>query len=366
MAKPQHDHRTAYGGLGPTILGVIWTEFSLATLLVGLQTYSRLKLARFALPTLLWTGLAWVAAFVAQVIVTLAAANGLGNHQDLIPHANEVQYGKLNTVWEIPSTFAIGFSKMAAVALLLSLQAKTRKKWGYFLIFLGVTNLLGQPVSGFMAIFDCEPANATWKATVDGHCMPTEPFGIYTFVFSAWSAFCDFFLALYPISLFYESNMRLRLKLGLYRISETTDSAYSSAPLVIWQFTEMWIILMCLSVPALRPLAKHASEVMSSGSVRTRLLPSSLRRRFARGMHRLPSSANSDERSMLGATPSIISSWTVSKSAYPRDANQEKALQHPKSIEDGLGTFKEMELRPESNTWDFKTIQALRKVVTRE
>lgn len=61
----------AYGGLGPTLLGVSWMEFSITTVIVALRAYTKVKLvSRGGSWALFWAVCAWV-----------SSISSLGNHQ---------------------------------------------------------------------------------------------------------------------------------------------------------------------------------------------------------------------------------------------------------------------------------------------
>ena len=51
----------AYGGLGPTLLGVSWMEFSITTIIIALRAYTKVKLvSRGGSWALFWAVCAWV------------------------------------------------------------------------------------------------------------------------------------------------------------------------------------------------------------------------------------------------------------------------------------------------------------------
>ena len=92
---------------------------------------------------------------------------------------------------------------------------------------------------------------------------------------TAWSAATNLIVAVYPITVFWKLQMRIGIKIGLCAlwstvafssvcacirtyeigvIESTTDRTHAVAPLLIWGWTEYWVVLIAGSLPPLRPL----------------------------------------------------------------------------------------------------------------
>lgn len=105
------------------------------------------------------------------------------------------------------------------------------------------------------------------------------------YVVAGWGALSDLVLACYPISIFWVLQMPVRAKVGvsvlmaaglfacvcavmttyyLHNVSDTMDPTYVLTPLTIWVVTEMWVILIASSVPALWPLIQKIKRRSSS------------------------------------------------------------------------------------------------------
>ena len=55
-----HDARGEYGRLGPIVLGVLWTEASIATVLVALRLYAACSLVKRLYWDFVWVSVSWV------------------------------------------------------------------------------------------------------------------------------------------------------------------------------------------------------------------------------------------------------------------------------------------------------------------
>lgn len=164
----------------------------------------------------------------------------------------------------------------------------------------------------FWAIFRCSPVQKDWNLFLPGTCY--SEFGgyeIYSDFIAAYSAFCDFVLALYPILILWELQMALRVKIGLCVLMalgvlagvcgimravtvqdgyNSTDPTYEGATTILWVWTEMWLVIIASSVPPLWPLIKRVVHKLQSSLTSTR--SSGSRRPFRLGRQRLHSAGS--------------------------------------------------------------------------
>ncbi|CAK3792472.1 Hypothetical predicted protein [Lecanosticta acicola] len=263
----------AYGGRGTLILGITWTETTLATIAVILRAYSAGRLAKKAEWDLFWVLIAWTSSFVAQILITLSALYGMGNHVDILTPNDVVQASKWGWIGQIVALFAIGFAKIAVVALLLRMQGPShvRKKW--ILHGSWITNLILNVNQMIMILLQCDPVSKIWNRNLPGNCDFQSTTSKVGFLQGSWAAASDIVLASYPIFVFWSLDLSWRRKLGLCAlmgggyiaaiagiiktiyiklITATTDITYAEHPLLIWAYTEMWLIIILGSIPQLR------------------------------------------------------------------------------------------------------------------
>ncbi|KAM0696818.1 hypothetical protein Q7P36_002889 [Cladosporium allicinum] len=110
----------AYGGAGPLEMGLTWALAMIATAIVGARAWVGFKMFdRNPGWDVMWATLTYVVCLLAQVMQTIAAAYGIGNHQDLVTHNDIVQGNKWNWLGRIVGIFAATLGKNVVVALLL-------------------------------------------------------------------------------------------------------------------------------------------------------------------------------------------------------------------------------------------------------
>ncbi|KAI9722447.1 MAG: hypothetical protein M1828_004814 [Chrysothrix sp. TS-e1954] len=283
---------SVYGGRGPLVLAVTWIEFSLATVLLGLRIYTRVRLVKYAGWALIWACVAWLFAIAPQAMITVAVSKGFGNHITAVLDAGDVaEVGKwsyLSGALVLPS---IGLSKVSVVAFLLAILGPTKNKTRYFFIFIAISNMAFDIAQPFWNIFRCEPVSKDWNTSKIGSCYSeVGGYAIFSDFIAAYSALSDFVLALYPIIILWELQMAMRVKAGLGALMalgvlagvcgvmravtvqdgynalgpNVTDPTYDGATIVFWVWTEMWIVIIASSVPPLWPLIKQTWRTVHS------------------------------------------------------------------------------------------------------
>ncbi|KAM0796506.1 hypothetical protein BDR22DRAFT_893191 [Usnea florida] len=289
----------AYGGLGPTLLGVSWMEFSITTIIIVLRAYTKVKLvSRGGSWALFWAVCAWVLGVFNGVSLTVAAASGMGNHQNSL--SNHDFSTALHWVWVGNATtlLSISFGKIAVVAFLLTIQGETYKVKRYMLYFL-CTSTVGFDLSAVLLnlttvliiFLQCDPPRKLWHPELPGNCNIEAVNGIMGYVCGAYGAFVDLALAVYPVFLLYQLQISKRMKLGIStlmaagvfsaicaivktvevaRVVDSTDRTYDLTPLALWGATEMWMVIIACSIPACWPLVTHLFQKKKSVSGNTK------------------------------------------------------------------------------------------------
>lgn len=210
----------------------------------------------------------------------------------------------LKCAWiaQISGLFAIGLGKVAAVAFLLSVQGPTFLKKRVFLIALAAINVRFKHsfaqrsqylvflqvaidvACAFEIAFHCSPPEALWNATIGTCHNPNRNLALGYFP-GSWNAASDLTLATYPIVLFWKLQMKRLHKVGfcllfglgafagvcsaiktwqVHAILIAQDPAESINGLLIWTFTEMWIVLILTSVAPLWPLIRKIGSKLGS------------------------------------------------------------------------------------------------------
>ncbi|KAF2149171.1 hypothetical protein K461DRAFT_323710 [Myriangium duriaei CBS 260.36] len=263
-----------YGGAGPLLLAVCWTEAVVATALVLLR-------ACFAGTTK--TGrVRWDFIFVAigtafglasTALSTVAVLHGLGQHIEYVAFPNIWEMLKLTWFSIVAGLVAIVGCKIAIVALLLQVTPDHEPARRKLLWCVGVLITLVSVVQIPISITQCDPISHLWERLQPGSCPRAGLAARFGYFQGAFAVTVDVFLALYPSTIIWSLNMSKRAKTAfcvlmagglvpasaavirtIYtrRLVTTADPTYELYPFMLWAMTEGYLIIILGSIPPLR------------------------------------------------------------------------------------------------------------------
>ncbi|PSN67569.1 hypothetical protein BS50DRAFT_492995 [Corynespora cassiicola Philippines] len=280
--------------------------YVIATILVLVRSYVRLfMLKTFGKDD--WTMLFALLFATATFSCYMAELNlGLGRHPDVVI-MDKARYEQLIKVRVIHMMFIVtGLGLVKISVSLFLLRLATRKLYRLFLYglvaFMVLFTLACDGTLG--KIFQCIPLKAAWKmdlrpppfGTGNAKCYTLEVFqGIALFNHRNFYSYpivvnivTDFLVALLPVPLIWQLQLRVRarvsliviLSLGLFAavagivralklmdIDDWTNDSYG-----IWNFMELFVGIIAASLPGLKPLFSrffHAARAFTSGSAKT-------------------------------------------------------------------------------------------------
>ncbi|KAF2721794.1 hypothetical protein K431DRAFT_209419, partial [Polychaeton citri CBS 116435] len=261
-----------YGGAGPLVLGISWAEALLATVILIVRAYGALVLERAGWD-LFWSTVAWVTAFTSQAFITVAVSYGSGNHISNLDAHDVEQSIRWSWLGQLIAIMAIGFGKIAVIALVLRVQGPTHKKKSYVLHFIWISNTVINIAQVVLLLYQCTPVQKLWNESLPGECDGRVRAEYTGFFQGSWSAASDFVLAVYPVFVFWPLNISTRRKIGLCFLlgggllaavagtlktiyiqlaPSTQDVSYAIYPLVVCAYTEMWVTIIVGNIPQLR------------------------------------------------------------------------------------------------------------------
>ena len=206
--------------------------------------------------------------------MTAEVAYGTGRHYQTLNSLQKVMAVKLNWISQPFTIFSCGVGKISVALLILRIMPKnkTRERFLYILITL---LLIINTICVAFIFGQCSPARKLWEPSIRGSCMKPYVQQDVGFFQSSFSAFSDFLLALFPLVIIYNLQMKLAVKVGIgcamslglvatgaaivktIQLEELTardDYTYDTVNLVLWLSTEMYIVIIAACVPTLRPL----------------------------------------------------------------------------------------------------------------
>ncbi|KAL8667910.1 MAG: hypothetical protein Q9202_000375 [Teloschistes flavicans] len=226
-------------------------------------------------------------------MITVSTLSGLGNHLALLWTPQLVKALRWSWIGQIIAVQAIGFGKIAVIAFLLRIQERNTKlkKLAWFLYFIAVSNVVINIDQMILILLQCSPSRKLWNPSVPGTCYHIHRTNHVGYFQGSWAAASDLALAVYPVVVFWSLKIGMRVKIGLCflmaggfvaaaagivktvyikLISVESDPTYSISTLVIWAYTENWLVLILGSLPPLRSLFMRVFDQMSTTPSRSR------------------------------------------------------------------------------------------------
>ncbi|PLB42583.1 uncharacterized protein BDW47DRAFT_121684 [Aspergillus candidus] len=260
---------------GPTLVGVLWLEVGMCLLVLGLRIYTRTVIRRSLGVDDLLLVISWLLMVAFAALCTAAAMTGMGTHYDKLS-PDEFSRGMLFLLaGQSVVSLAMGLSKCAVAAFLMRILVKTWHK--AFLWFWNISIMILSIFLSITVFVQCTPVESIWDPRVPKKGCSLNLTVIAT-VMCAWSAVLDFVLALFPWVALWDLNMKKKEKIticlslslgifagvcgiirttGLYALADSTDYLYATTDSVIWTNSEMTTTMICVSIPALRPLYRY-------------------------------------------------------------------------------------------------------------
>lgn len=180
-----------YGGQGPLILSVAWTEASIALILMLMRTYTNAFLVKSFRWDYFWGIITMVGSLlspkssreysmmqilgtIAQASLTVSVASGIGNHIFLLKQQQVVKSLEWAWIGQCLMIQSIGCGKYAVIAFILRIQDRTESKKRtyvtYFLYFIGFSNFVINIAEMIMIMTSCSPTAKFWNSGLPGSC----------------------------------------------------------------------------------------------------------------------------------------------------------------------------------------------------
>ncbi|PVI08126.1 hypothetical protein DM02DRAFT_648190 [Periconia macrospinosa] len=265
---------------GTTLNGLFWFFTAFTTIICICRLYSRRYLTReLGLEDAIIV-FSLVLLYLQNVTVSIAVHYGLGRHGYYII-VNDGPMSVSNVikwqVWGEPvAIFGASIPKIAVTMLIIRI-VNPHQLVAAFLWTLNITLNLMSVACVVTTFVQCKPTSFYWTRTGDGTCWDPRIVANLALATGSVSAFVDFALALYPVTVLRGLQMPLHRKLGvmillgfgcfagvasvirttkLSKLGSTEDMTWSFWTLVLWVAIENSIITICACVPFLRPIAK--------------------------------------------------------------------------------------------------------------
>ncbi|KAF4634671.1 hypothetical protein G7Y89_g3427 [Cudoniella acicularis] len=273
------------GGLGPTIVAVMWTQTGLALIFVLMRLWTRIKINRVAGWDDYLISLSWLMLMPYTVACTAAALKGFGRHVTEITPEQFVAATRAEIIGQTFCIIGIATSKASAAIFLLRITIIQWHRYVLYSLMLAVSVMCF-----FCALFDfvrCDPVAHVWNPTLPAKCFISDQgFASLSIAVGIASTVADFVLATLPWFILWNLKMKQKEKIliacsmslgffamtcGIFRaialtaLNSRSDYSYDTVGLILWSSTELMLTILTATIPTLRPLYNRLRGVSSRG-----------------------------------------------------------------------------------------------------
>ncbi|KAF6798272.1 hypothetical protein CSOJ01_12704 [Colletotrichum sojae] len=267
MDDPTEWHPVQPEGLAAAIFGVTIGSTAVCLVVVGLRVWVRAKLSTFGFEDYLMV--AGVAISMAHnAIVMYGAFTGIGSPDSKLDVAIMIEGAKAS-----PPSICATLIRIA-----------THRRFVYTLYGLITMSAVSTFIAILAVLIRCKPVAASWNPAL-GTCLPQTIIITLTYVVSVINIVNDFTVAIIPIIMLWNVQMRRKLKiittmvLGLGILASTAtiirmpySTAYSNPEnllqnvgnIILWTVVECGMGIIAGSLPMLRQLFKGLAKDQSS------------------------------------------------------------------------------------------------------
>ncbi|KAJ5778830.1 hypothetical protein N7457_006550 [Penicillium paradoxum] len=275
--------------LGPPLEKGIWAAVIITAVIVILRLVAKVKIKRLGFDDGLMV-LAEILAIVSTVFLTLSVRHGFGKNLLTLPQSDQKAVLK-SIAFQVPLiTFSTTFARSAFILYLLPLLG-TNKHHQTALWTVLILQLCGNVVSAVLPLSICRDPAALWDraAAIATTCGDSHAVIKFAYFSNTFNSATDLFLAVFPTVMFWNLNLKRRLKISLIFLlnlgivamvasiikttklssipSVTNMGASGGIELIRWGYTENVIIIITSSIPCIRPLIISSARKISSGKV---------------------------------------------------------------------------------------------------
>ncbi|TVY88101.1 hypothetical protein LAWI1_G005889 [Lachnellula willkommii] len=247
------------GYKGQQLLAVMWVETSLAGGIIGLRWYTRSFVGGRVGPDDFILMASWVLMLAFACLISAAVHYGMGTHVDQLD-INQVTHGVLMIlIGQSAVALAMGLSKTAVAIFLMRIVTKT---WHKIVLWFWIVTIMFLSLLVAIAVFaQCTPTKSIWDPRVKAAGQVCHMnLALAAEVLCSWSAAMDFFLAVYPWFVLWSVNIKRK-----ERITICISLSLGVFDSVMWTMSELTLTIICVCVPALRPLYNRVTGGSSSG-----------------------------------------------------------------------------------------------------
>ncbi|OQE31635.1 hypothetical protein PENSTE_c001G04951 [Penicillium steckii] len=269
---------------GPALERGIWVAVIIAALFVVLRVFAKIKISRFFFDDVLMI-IASISAIVSTVFLTLSVDHGFGKPLG-DPFTHDTSLVLKYIAIQIPIvTLSTTIARSSFIIYLVAVLG-TKRAYKILLWVILVIQLAGNIVSAVLPLSICKNVNVLWDPTVKTTCVDSRKVIQFAYFSNTFNSATDLFLAVFPTVVFWNLNLKLRIKISLIGLlslgivamvasiikttkldtlpSITNLGSAGGIELIRWGYIENTIIIITSSIPCIRPLIISSVRKFSS------------------------------------------------------------------------------------------------------
>ncbi|KAH8433163.1 uncharacterized protein LDX57_010797 [Aspergillus melleus] len=270
---------------GPELDRGIWAAVAIAALIVILRVFAKIKINHFRVDDVLMV-IAAILAIVSTVFLTLSVQRGFGKDLTTISSDDRMAVLKYIAI-QIPIvTISTTIARSAFIVYLLPILSPN-KKYQIALWTVLIVQFAGNIASAVLPLSMCRNVNILWDPTVKTTCADQKAVVNFAYYSNSFNSFTDLFLAVFPTVVFWNLNLKMRIKISLIILlslgivamvasivkttklnqvpSVTNLGSTGAVELIRWGYVENALIIITSSIPCIRPLIISSVRKISSG-----------------------------------------------------------------------------------------------------
>lgn len=204
-------------------------------------------------------------------------SNGGTRHVYYLTAPQATYVVRLNYIAQPFGIMAVATGKLAVGFLILRLVGSTSKWRKYSLWFLMILTTIISILAAVFTFTQCQVPAALWNPALrqTTHCWEPAVQSNFSIFSASLNSAIDFILALMPISIIWHLQLSLRKRIGvvfllgcgvlsgvcaaiktanLVALAARSDLTWETFKLYLWTSSEIFLIIVCGSIPTLRPL----------------------------------------------------------------------------------------------------------------
>ncbi|KPM45899.1 hypothetical protein AK830_g712 [Neonectria ditissima] len=273
---------------GDALIGIMWPLTALACVTAGLRILIRVRKRAFGYDDFFMIVAATCFIGWSTSLTVYAKYGGLQHFQDIqkagVENLALVLF--LNWLSQVFGILGVAVGKISVAALLLAIINLTELRWQRIYLW-SVTIVLASLVAiscSILTFAQCSPAKFLWDKRVGGTCIDPQVMASYGTFTGSFNTFADASLAIIPATIFWKLNnsaiekVQLTIVFGLniltsicsgiktqylVELSNRTDQTWATYDIFVWVTAELFLIIVCGTIPALHPVLQFLRGAFS-------------------------------------------------------------------------------------------------------